>query len=193
MGRAKVASIRPAEAGARAPAGSAQQQSLRSSVNRRAQVLGQRDMHRVRERPIQQHRVRDGWANARAKAGVPDWATPHDLRHYFANVLIRSGASVKVVQARLGHSSAKTTLDVYGHLFADEEDRTRAAIDAEFGSPCAPEGSPGHISRGQRGCEVRYRSRGSHIEADFVTCDNAGKVPLTCSYSCPSMTAIYPF
>jgi len=41
---------------------------------------------------------------------------------------------VKVVQARLGHSSAKTTLDVYGHLFADEEDRTRAAVDAEHRS-----------------------------------------------------------
>ena len=64
---------------------------------------------------------------------------PHDLRHYFASVLIRSGASVKVVQARLGHSSAKTTLDVYGHLFADEEDRTRAAIDAEFSSRGAPD------------------------------------------------------
>jgi len=42
---------------------------------------------------------------------------PHDLRPYFASVLIRSGASVKVIQARLGHASAKTTLDVYGHLF----------------------------------------------------------------------------
>lgn len=59
-------------------------------------------------------------------------ATPHDLRHYFASVLIRSGASVKAIQARLGHSSAKTTLDTYGHLFADEEDRTRTAVDAEL-------------------------------------------------------------
>jgi hypothetical protein len=33
----------------------------------------------------------------------------------------------------LGDASAKTTLDTYGHLFACEEDRTRAAIDAEFG------------------------------------------------------------
>jgi integrase len=45
-------------------------------------------------------------------------------------MLIRSGASVKVVQARLGHSSAKTTLDAYGHLFPDEQDRTRAFVDA---------------------------------------------------------------
>jgi integrase len=72
---------------------------------------------------------------AHAKAEVAEWATPHDLRHYFASALIRSGASVKVVQARLGHASAKTTLDVYGHLFPDEEDRTRAAIDAELGTP----------------------------------------------------------
>jgi len=76
---------------------------------------------------------------AARRAGLPQWATPHDFRHYFASVLIRSGASVKVVQARLGHSSAKTTLDVYGHLFADEEDRTPAAIDAEFSERCAPD------------------------------------------------------
>jgi len=57
-------------------------------------------------------------------------ATPKDLRHFYASMLIQSGASVKVVQARLGHSSAKTTLDIYGHLFPDEEDRTRTAVDA---------------------------------------------------------------
>jgi integrase len=89
--------------------------------------------------PIQQSPFAPVFAAAARRAGLPQWATPHDLRHYFASVLIRSGASVKVVQARLGHSSAKTTLDVYGHLFADEEDRTRAAIDAEFASRCAPD------------------------------------------------------
>lgn len=89
--------------------------------------------------PIQQYPFSVVWEAAARRAGLPEWATPHDLRHYFASVLIRSGASVKVIQARLGHSSAKTTLDVYGHLFADEEDRTRAAIDAELGSQSAPD------------------------------------------------------
>jgi integrase len=92
-----------------------------------------------RRAPIQQHPFAVVFEGAARRAGLPEWATPHDLRHYFASVLIRSGASVKVVQARLGHSSAKTTLDVYGHLFADEEDRTRAAIDAEFAARCAPD------------------------------------------------------
>jgi integrase len=85
-----------------------------------------------RGRPIQQFPFSMMFANALRRAGLPDWATPHDLRHFYASTLIRSGASVKVVQARLGHSSAKTTLDVYGHLFPDEEDRTRRAIEEAF-------------------------------------------------------------
>lgn len=92
--------------------------------------------------PIQPSPFALEFGAAALRAGLPDWATPHDLRHYFASVVIRSGASVKVVQARLGHSSAKTTLDVYGHLSADEEDRTRAAINAEFGPRCAPDVHP---------------------------------------------------
>ena len=84
--------------------------------------------------PVQQHPWAEVWATARKRAGLPSWATPHDLRHHYASVLIASGASVKVVQSRLGHRSAKTTLDTYGHLFHDEEDRTRQAVDAAFAS-----------------------------------------------------------
>ncbi len=82
--------------------------------------------------PVQQHPYAAVFEAACRRAGLPRWATPHDLRHFYASTLIRSGASVKVIQSRLGHSSAKTTLDVYGHLFPDEEDRTRAALDAAF-------------------------------------------------------------
>jgi integrase len=85
--------------------------------------------------PLQQHPFAQVWATARSRAGVEDWATPHDLRHFYASGLIRSGASVKVIQARLGHASAKTTLDVYGHLWPDEEDRTRVAVDDLLGRP----------------------------------------------------------
>jgi integrase len=58
---------------------------------------------------------------------------PHDLRHFYASLVIQSGASVRAVQARLGHSSAVTTLGTYAHLWPEEEDRTRAAVDAELG------------------------------------------------------------
>ncbi len=66
-------------------------------------------------RMIQEHPFSAAWRTAKSNAGTPEWATPHDLRHYYASGLIRSGNSVKVLQARLGHASAKTTLDVYAH------------------------------------------------------------------------------
>lgn len=68
--------------------------------------------------------------SARAKVpGLPPTFRFHDLRHYLASMLIASGADVKVVQARLRHASAKTTLDTYAHLWPDADESTRAAID----------------------------------------------------------------
>src|SRR5437879_6382183 len=58
----------------------------------------------------------------------------HDLRHYFASLLIADGLDVKTVQARLRHASAKTTLDVYGHLWPDRDESTRAAVAAAIAS-----------------------------------------------------------
>ena len=68
---------------------------------------------------------------ARAKVpGLPTGFRFQDLRHYYASLLIKSGADVKVVQARLRHASAKTTLDTYSHLWPDSDDSARAAIDS---------------------------------------------------------------
>lgn len=92
---------------------------------------------------IQQYPFGAMFEKARVKAGIPEWATPHDLRHFYASTLIRSGASIKVVQTRLGHASAKVTLDVYGHLFRDEDDRTRQAIESAL-SPINSEPAIGH-------------------------------------------------
>ncbi|WP_395105272.1 tyrosine recombinase XerC [Actinomadura sp. SCN-SB] len=73
----------------------------------------------------------DAFAAARDKvAGLPDGFRYHDLRHYFASLLIASGADVKTVQARLRHASAKTTLDTYAHLWPDRDESTRAAVEA---------------------------------------------------------------
>ena len=69
----------------------------------------------------------------RKAAGAPAGTRLHSLRHYYASLAIRHGESVKVVQSRLGHASAKKTLDTYGHLWPDSEDLTRAAIDSVLG------------------------------------------------------------
>jgi integrase len=60
------------------------------------------------------------------------------LGHFYASLLIRHGESVKTVQARLGHASATETLDTYGHLWPDSEDRTRQAVDLVLGGPVSP-------------------------------------------------------
>jgi len=66
----------------------------------------------------------------RRVVGLPADFRYHDLRHYLASLLIGSGLDVKVVQARLRHASAKTTLDCYGHLWPDADESARAAIGA---------------------------------------------------------------
>jgi integrase len=55
---------------------------------------------------------------------------PHELRHTAASLAIASGANVKVVQQMLGHKSATMTLDLYGHLFADQLDDVADRMDA---------------------------------------------------------------
>jgi integrase len=81
---------------------------------------------------LQRNRFNEVWRKARTTAKVRPDATFHDLRHFYASLLIRRGESVKVVQARLGHASAAETLDTYSHLWPDSEEQTRSAITEEF-------------------------------------------------------------
>ncbi|WP_109507215.1 tyrosine-type recombinase/integrase [Nocardioides speluncae] len=83
--------------------------------------------------PLRPSTLWTAWHRA-AKAVGTD-ATPHDLRHYYASVQIRGGQSIKVLQALLGHKSATETLDTYGHLMGDEDDRSRAVVQSALGIP----------------------------------------------------------
>lgn len=61
--------------------------------------------------------------------------TVHDLRHTHASWLIADGTPLPFVQARLGHESINTTVNIYGHLqpdahvqMADSIGRTLAGV-----------------------------------------------------------------
>jgi integrase len=84
-------------------------------------------------RPVTPTTVDVAFRTAReAVVGLPEGFRVHDLRHYFASLLIAAGLDVKVVQTRLRHASAKTTLDVYGHLWPDKDESARAVVAAVF-------------------------------------------------------------
>lgn len=57
--------------------------------------------------------------NACKEVGI-NGLVPHGLRHTTASLAISAGANVKVVQRMLGHATAAMTLDLYGHLMADD-------------------------------------------------------------------------
>jgi integrase len=44
------------------------------------------------------------------------YRTPHNLRHSYATILLGQGENVAYVRDQLGHSSVRTTVDIYGHL-----------------------------------------------------------------------------
>jgi integrase len=72
---------------------------------------------------------RRGWFDAAARAVGLEGLVPHELRHTAASLAIAAGATVKGVQAMLGHASATFTLDRYSHLFGDDLDAVAHRID----------------------------------------------------------------
>ena len=51
--------------------------------------------------------------------------SPHALRHYAISMFIAQDFAVKWIQAVPGHASASMTLDVYGHLFPDDDEQAK--------------------------------------------------------------------
>jgi len=61
----------------------------------------------------------------------------HDLRHTYAALMVAAGAHLKYLQAQMGHSSIRVTLDLYGHLFPDANRGVLESLDA-LTSPSTP-------------------------------------------------------
>ncbi|GIL29925.1 site-specific integrase [Actinocatenispora comari] len=70
------------------------------------------------------------WREAVDRAGLPAGTRFHDLRHTYASALIRANVNPKAVQTRLGHATITETMDTYGHLFPDDADLGRGAVEA---------------------------------------------------------------
>lgn len=69
------------------------------------------------------------WYPIRKRAGIPD-VKFHDLRHTQASLMLHAGASMKVIQSRLGHASYNTTANMYAHLMQDAQAAASAKLAA---------------------------------------------------------------
>jgi integrase len=88
------------------------------------------------------------WKPALVKAGlIPEPATDgrgrrryvttrkegiHQLRHYYASVMLAGGVSIKELAEYLGHRDPAFTLRVYAHMLPSSHERARAVINERF-------------------------------------------------------------
>lgn len=76
--------------------------------------------------PIEPRNLNREFRTICREAGLGDWH-PHELRHSAASLMLAQGVKLQVVSDVLGHSSIRTTADVYGHILAPDR---QAAADA---------------------------------------------------------------
>ena len=77
------------------------------------------------------------WTPARNAAGMPIGGL-HQLRHYYASVLLAGGVDLKALSEYLGHHDPAITLRIYAHLMPSAEGRALRAIEAAFAEADGP-------------------------------------------------------
>jgi integrase len=72
------------------------------------------------------------------RAGLEVDLGTHSLRRSQVDLLIAQGEHPKVIADRLGHSSVRTVLDVYGHLYEGADEAAAERLDEQIASYAHP-------------------------------------------------------
>ena len=67
-----------------------------------------------------------------ARAGLPDELTFHGLRHVAASFLVDAGEHPRVIQHRLGHATARLSMELYAHVPEATDRDVASHLDARF-------------------------------------------------------------
>lgn len=62
-----------------------------------------------------------------------EYKKPHALRHAHVSMLIAAGVDVKTISQRVGHSSSDITLQVYAHVFTENDKKAADKINTILG------------------------------------------------------------
>jgi len=81
---------------------SARQPAARLFLNERGEELSRVSLYQI----VRHHA---------ARANLPEWVSPHTLRHSFATHLLQGGADLRAIQEMLGHADIATT-QIYTHV-----------------------------------------------------------------------------
>ena len=86
----------------------------------------------IEGKPLRPRNVSESWADLAERIGMPE-ITFHALRHTHASQLIAQEVDIVTISKRLGHANPKITLAVYAHMFASDDSKAAAAINAALG------------------------------------------------------------
>jgi integrase len=84
-------------------------------------------------KPLRPGTVSSDWGDLAGRIGLPG-VTFHALRHTHASQLISAGVDIVTISRRLGHAKPSVTLAVYAHMFATDDSKAAAAINAALGA-----------------------------------------------------------
>ena len=117
-----------------------------------------------RKQPIKRKLLSEALGPILRDLGLPPRSGLHVFRHFYVSGLIAAGLDVLTVMRRVGHASSKETLETYGHLWPDSEDRTRDAVEATFpvGQQGGPRGAKGPVGVRHSGIKVTPISSHAH-------------------------------
>lgn len=134
---------------------------------KRSRTIGQFDESRNETRPMRvlypfrtprTAWVRRVWKPALATANLDQDLGTHTLRRSQVALLIAQGVHPKVIADRLGHTSVRTVLDVYGHLYEGADEAAAERLESQIhrlirgaGPATRSVGSVRSLSRGQEG------------------------------------------
>ena len=88
--------------------------------------------------PMKPDTVSLAWRRFRIKQGLE--VQLHDLRHTHATLMLKAKVPFKVVSQRLGHSTAKLTLDTYMHVLEGMDTEAAASFEGLFSESSREDG-----------------------------------------------------